>query len=115
MKSKWTPPDGQFASLDFFINKCLHDINKLNSNCNPNFFNLSSEKKAALENLSKRRDIIVKAANKGNALVVWRAKKKLCGNFLTPHPKVDEDFTSTNGKQIGKSTITSIKSNKIDG
>ena len=31
-KSKWTPPEGQFASLDFFINKCRHDINKLRKN-----------------------------------------------------------------------------------
>ena len=46
--------------------------------------NLSSEDRAALENLSKRKDIIVKAAVKGGALVVWRAKKKLCGNFVAP-------------------------------
>jgi len=31
-KSKWTPLEGQFASLDFFIKKCRHDINKLNFN-----------------------------------------------------------------------------------
>ena len=27
-KSKWTPPEGQFASLDFSIKKCRHSINK---------------------------------------------------------------------------------------
>ena len=27
-KSKWTPPEGQFASLDFPIKKCRHSINK---------------------------------------------------------------------------------------
>ena len=26
-KSKWTSPEDQFASLDFFINKCRHGIN----------------------------------------------------------------------------------------
>ena len=72
-KSKWTPPEGQFASLDFFINKCRHDINKLNFHRNTKFSNLSSEERAALQNLSKRKDIIVKAADKGGALVVWRA------------------------------------------
>ena len=72
-KSKWTPPEGQFACLDFFINKCRHDINKLNFNRNTKFSNLSSEERVALKNLSKRRDIIVKAADKGGALVVWRA------------------------------------------
>ena len=65
--------EGQFASLDFFINKCRHDINKLNFNRNTKFSNLSSEERAALKNLSKRRDIVVKAADKGGALVVCRA------------------------------------------
>ena len=72
-KSKWTPPEGQFASLDFFINKYRHDFNKLNFNRNIKFSNHSLKEKAALESLSKRRDIIVKAADKGGALVVWRA------------------------------------------
>jgi len=72
-KSKWTPPKGQFASLDFFIKKCRHDINKLNFNRNTKFSNLSSEERATIESLSKRKDIIVKATDKGGALVVWRA------------------------------------------
>ena len=38
-KSKWTPPEGQFATLDFFVNKCHHDINKLNFNRNTKFCN----------------------------------------------------------------------------
>ena len=45
-KSKWTTPEGQFASEDFFINK-------LNFNCNTKFSNLSSEERAALEILVK--------------------------------------------------------------
>ena len=48
-------------------------LNKLNFNRNTKFSNLSSEERAALKNLSKRRDIIVKAADKGGALVVWQA------------------------------------------
>ena len=36
-KSKWTPPEGQFSSLDFFLKKCRHDINKLKSIVTPNF------------------------------------------------------------------------------
>ena len=47
-------------------------MNRLNFNCNTKFFNLSSEERAALENHSKSKDIIVKAADKGGALVVWR-------------------------------------------
>ena len=70
-KSKWTPPEGQFASLDFFIKKCRHDINKLNFNRSTKFSNLSSEEWSALKSLRKRKDIVIKAADKGGALVVW--------------------------------------------
>ena len=111
-KSKWTPPEGQFASLDFFINKCRHDINKLNFNRNTKFSNFSSEERAALQNLSKRKDIIVKAADKGGALVVWRAdlyqKEALRQLSDTSfYAKVDKDLTSAN-QQIVKSTINDL-------
>ena len=97
-KSKWTPPEGQFASLDFFIKKC-HDINKLNFNRNTKFSNLSLEERAALKNLSKRKDlIIVKAPDKGGALVVWRAnlyQKEALRQLSDPsfYAKVDKDLT----------------------
>ena len=74
--------------------------------------NLSSEERAARENLSKRKDIIVKAAVKDGALVVWQAnlyqKKNLYGNFLTPfYAKVDKVVTATN-QQIAKSNINDL-------
>ena len=73
-KSKWTPPKGQFASLDFFIKKCRYAINKLKFNRNTKFSNLSSEEWSALKSLKKKRkDIVIKAADKGGAVVVWRA------------------------------------------
>ena len=73
-KSKWTPPEGQFASLDFFIKKSRHDINKLKFNRNTKFSNLSSEEWSALKSLKKKRkDIVIKATDKGGAVVVWRA------------------------------------------
>ena len=87
-KSKWTPPEGQFASLDFFINKWRHDVNRLNFNHNTKFSNLSLEERAALKNLSKRRDIIVKKRPTKAALWLFggptSTKRKLCSNFPTP-------------------------------
>ena len=102
----------QFASLDFFVNKCRHGINKLNFNRNTKFSNLSSEERVALKNLSKRKDIIVKAADKGGALVVWRAdlyqKEALRQLSDTSfYAKIDKDLTSTN-QQIVKSTINDL-------
>ena len=101
-----------FASLDFFVSKCRHDINKLNFSRNTKFSNLSSEERVALKNLSKRKDIIVKAADKGGALVVWRAdlyqKEALRQLSDTSfYAKVDKDLTSTN-QQIVKSTINDL-------
>ena len=105
-------PQRASLPLDFFIKKCRHDINKLNFNRNTKFSNLSSEERAALENLSKRKDLIVKAADKGGALVVWRAdlyqKEALRQLSDTSfYAKVDKDLTSTN-QQIVKSTINDL-------
>ena len=53
--------------------KCRHDIQKLKFNCHTKFSNLSSEEWLALKNLSKRHDIVIKSADKGGAVVVWRS------------------------------------------
>ena len=68
--------------------------------------------RAALENLSKREDIIVKAADKGGALVVWRAdhNQKEALRQLSDTSfcaKVKKDLTSNN-QQIVKSTISDL-------
>ena len=99
---------GQFASLDFFVNKCRHDIHKLNFNRNTKFSSLSSEERAALKSLSKRKDIIVKATDKGGALVVWRADlyQKQALRQLSDtsfYAVVDKD-----NQQIVKSTINDL-------
>ena len=103
-KSEWTPPEGQFAFLDFFTKKCRHDIQKLKFNRNTKFSNLSLEEWAALKNLSKRNDIVVKSADKGGAVVVWRSDlyqkevlRQLSDTFCA---KVQKDLTSTNQKFV---------------
>ena len=62
-----------------------------------------------MKNLSNRKDIIVKAVDKGGALVVWRADLYQTEAFrqlsdTSFYAKVEKDFTSTN-QQIVKSTI----------
>ena len=105
-KSKWTPTEGQFASLDFFIKKCRQDIHKLKFNRNTKFSNLSSEEWAALKNLSKRNDIVVKSADKGGAVVVWRsdlyqkeALRPLSGTSF--YVEIQKDLSSKN-KNLSK-------------
>ena len=71
-KSNWTPPDGQFTSVDLFVKKCRVDIQKLNFNKSLKFSNLSKEEWTAHQNLKTRDDIVIKPADKGGAMVVWR-------------------------------------------
>ena len=111
-KSKWTPPEGQFASIDYFIKKCRHDVHKLKSNCNTKLSNLSKEEWTALINLKNRNDLVIKAADKGGATVVWRtdvyqqeAIRQL--SDLTFYTKVNKDLTPANQK-IVKDTIQEL-------
>ena len=111
-KSKWTPPEGQFSSLDFFFKKCRHDISKLKFNRDTKFSNLSSEEWSALKSLKKRKDIVIKAADKGGAVVVWRAdlyqKEALRQLSDTSfHAKVDKDLTFINQNFV-KNTIKDL-------
>ena len=87
-------------------------IQKLKFNCDTKFSNLSSEEWVALKNLSKRQDIIVKSADKGGAVVVWRsdlykeeALRQLSDTSF--YAKVEKDLTSNNQKVV-KDTIQNL-------
>ena len=76
------------------------------------FSNLSSEEWAALKNLSKRNDIVVKSADKGGAVVVWRsdlyqkeALRQLSDTSF--YAKIPKDLTSKNQKLV-KDTIQNL-------
>jgi len=71
--------------------------------CNTKISNLSTEELAALKSLSKRKDVVIKAADKGGAVVVWRtdlyrqeAFRQLSNTSF--YAKVDKDLTTTNQK-----------------
>ena len=66
-------PRGLVRIFRFFHQKSGHDINKLKFSRNTKFSNLSSEEWSALKSLKKRKDIVIKAADKGGAVFVWRA------------------------------------------
>ena len=102
--------------LDRLFRKHRHDISKFNFTRNTKFSNLSWEERATLKNLSKREDIIVQAADKGGALVVWQAdlyQKKLCSNFLTPLfmlKSIKISFPLTN--KLSRALLMTLQSNK---
>ena len=92
--------------------KCRHDIHKLKFNRNTKFSNLSSEEWAALKNLSQRNDIVVKSADKGGTVVVWRsdlyqkeALRQLSDTSF--YAKIPKDLTSKNQKLV-KDTIQNL-------
>ena len=58
-KSKWTLPDGQFATVDLFLQKFRHDVSKLKFNRDSGSLNFKPDEWSALLNLRKRKDITI--------------------------------------------------------
>ena len=70
--STWTPKPGEFSALDNYIDTCTHEINKLNPKPLEHS-NLTAQELKALNDLKQRKDVVIKPADKGGAIVVWRA------------------------------------------
>ena len=87
--------------------KCCHDINKLKFNRNTKFFNLSSEGWSALKSLKKRKDIVIKAADKGGPVFVWRADLYQKLSDTSFYAKVVKYLTLIN-QNIVKNTIDDL-------
>ena len=64
-KSGWTPPDGRFSSLHIYIDTCREQISKINFRSKLNYSNLTSAELTPIKNLRKRKDIVIKQADKG--------------------------------------------------
>lgn len=75
-----------------------HDVQKLKVNRITKSSKLSKEEWAALTNIKKRNDVVMKAADKGGALTIWQAdlyRQKQFDNFLRPQfgqPKNNKDL-----------------------
>ena len=67
------PPHGTYAEVECYINKCLTEIRNLKFVPSKQS-NLTPDKSAALINLQKRDDIVIKPADKGGTVVVWDRK-----------------------------------------
>lgn len=102
--SNWTPPC-PYQGVSNFIERCKTDTDRILSTSASSRHNLTHGEKVALNKLRKRDDIVVKPADKGGAVVVWKkdlylaeAKKQLCDdNFYS---KCSYDRTSENNKVI---------------
>ena len=103
-KSSWPPPDDQYGPLELFIRQCRHDIDVLPKFRPKRPFNLTPSEFSALNSLA-RNDIVIKPADKGGALVVWKADlyREEANRQLsdtTFYSRVDKDLTSTHQTTI---------------
>ena len=64
------PPRSNFE-VEYFIKKCTNDIKNLRLRPMTSS-NLSPSERTAFKSLRKRDDVIIKPADKGGAVVVWR-------------------------------------------
>ncbi|KAK3736563.1 hypothetical protein QZH41_003138 [Actinostola sp. cb2023] len=69
--STWTPPQGEFSAIDHYIDRCRRIVNSINFKRPVKVTNLTEEEKTALKHLRQRKDIVIKPADKGGAVVVW--------------------------------------------
>ena len=67
--STFTPREGQFEAVDKFIDKCRKDI-AVAELSGPTRSNLNDNEEKALKRPRQRKDIVIKPADKGGAVVL---------------------------------------------
>ena len=87
-------PRGLVRIFRFFHQKSRHDINKLKFSRNTKFSNLSSEEWSALKSPKKRQNIVIKATDKGGAVVVRRADLRCKFNYFRGWGIIDINLRS---------------------
>ena len=85
-KEKWTPKETRHT-VSAFIDLVENDINALMKQSTKKLkFNLTYKEHAAMEELAKRKDLIITNADKGGAVVIMDTDsyaKEPIGNYLT--------------------------------
>lgn len=103
-KSTWTPRDIPDSSVTKYIDKCREDVSKLDLNTRPKP-NMTRHERSCLRDLSSRDDIVIKRADKGGAVVVWRKDLYTdeCLKQLTNetfYKELDNDTTEENNQKV---------------
>ena len=115
-KSTWTPPSVHDA-IDDFMSRCRDEIDVIEIK-KPKSLNISNEESAALRVLRGRNDIVIKKADKGGSVVVWRkdlyieeAHRQLSDS--TFYKKVDEDRTVINNEIVSQVISDEITNTRL--
>ena len=120
-RSTWTPPEGQFHSLDLFITKCRHDINTVINQTASNPLpssNLSESEKSAIQSLRNNTDYVIKPADKGGAVVVWKRDLYIAEGLrqlsdTAFYEEIDVDPTDEHQHTIVDTVNTFIRDGKL--
>ena len=110
-KKKFTPKSGEFEAVDNYISTCKKEISKVNLSESTKKKNMSSDDIKGLQSLKRRNDVVIKPADKGGAVVVWRkdlyldeGKKQLSDEQF--YERLDNDQTVN----IQEKLVSEIKS-----
>ncbi len=119
-KSNWTPSPGASNTLDLYVDKCRHEISNLDLTSSPPRFtsNITTEERQAIQSLRSNQDIVIKRADKGGAVVVWRkdlyiteAERQL--NDRTFYESIQHDLTEKHHKEVSKTVKSFIESEDL--
>ena len=116
-KSSWTPNPGHYNALDLYIDKCRYEISRLNFKTSPARSNLSRQEWSTLTSLKKRNDIVIKPADKGGKVVVWRKDLYIQEGYsqllTNSYQHLDKDRTKAFYKTIINAVKEEINNNNL--
>ncbi len=117
-KSTWTPREEVQTSLGRYISTCRAEIGDMSDLPPVRKQNMSKDENRTLKELSRRTDVVIKPADKGGAVVVWKkelyvaeAEKHL--NDETYYKKETYDRTSENNKKVQTAVEDEIEKGNI--
>lgn len=112
-KKDWTPNEGEYPILDAFIHATKTEISQLDLQSGNKLNNLTPKERQALSALHKREDIVIKPADKGGAVTVWRkdlyiaeANRQLSDTSFYQH--LDHDETDDNNNIVSQTVKQEI-------
>jgi hypothetical protein len=112
-KSTWSPMVDPQSSVHKFITSCRAKIDNISALPKVKNHNLTKEEQNALKSLHTREDVVIKPADKGGAVVVWRKDLyiKEVNHQLENrefYTKLENDNTSENAQRVKETVLAEI-------
>ena len=106
------------SAVDEFVKRCKDEISHVNLNATNKSRNISSAEEKALRKASHSTDFVIKPADKGGALVVWRRDLYVQGaerqlHDTTFYRKESSDLTSRNNDKVRQVLLEEIEEGNL--